>query len=150
MAKRHEKHLALTTGTVACSGRLTASYRAGATTEDWTDVKCPKCRATGFYQYRMTESERAATNRHRKEKTTMYHAVNFTVRGGGPFPFDMLRYNGCHPRTQEEVTAMMNSGEFRDVKLTMYHQPGDRDAPHRERWKSFLWSIVEDSVAPVD
>ena len=58
MGTKNEKHLALTTGQVACSERLTASYHTDAVTEDWTEVKCPRCKRTEFYQYRMAEAER--------------------------------------------------------------------------------------------
>ena len=55
---KNGKHLALTTGQIACSQRLTASYSTEAVTQDWTEVKCPKCKRTEFYQYRMAEAER--------------------------------------------------------------------------------------------
>ena len=59
MGTKNQKHLALTTGQVACSQRLTASYHTNAVTEDWSEVKCPKCKRTEFYQYRIAEAERA-------------------------------------------------------------------------------------------
>ena len=58
MGTKNQKHLALTTGQVACSQRLTASYRTDAVTEDWNEVKCPKCKKTEFYQYRIAEAQR--------------------------------------------------------------------------------------------
>ena len=59
MTKKNRPHLGLTTGTVACSGRLTASYPTDEVTEDWTEVKCPRCRKTEFYQYRIAQAEKA-------------------------------------------------------------------------------------------
>ena len=58
---KDQKHLALTTGQIACSQQLTASYRTDAVTEDWNEVKCPKCKKTEFYQYRIAEAERGRT-----------------------------------------------------------------------------------------
>ena len=62
MAKKKGPHLGLTTGTVACSGKLTASYAVNEVTEDWTEVKCPRCKKTEFYQYRVAEAARAGRN----------------------------------------------------------------------------------------
>ena len=79
----------------------------------------------------------------------MFKAVRFTVRGRGPFPFDMLRYDGCHPENQADVSAMMKS-DGRDVKLMMYHRPGEPDTPNRDRWASYTWNVVEESIASVN
>ena len=78
----------------------------------------------------------------------MFKATRFTVTSDIPFPFDMLRYDGCHPETQDDVSAMFKQGT-RDVKLVMYHRPGERDEPNRERWQSFLWNVHEGSIKRV-
>ena len=52
------KHLALTTGCVACSDRMTASYNIEHVTENWTAVTCPKCKTSGYYEDRQDSTER--------------------------------------------------------------------------------------------
>ncbi|MCY4506533.1 MAG: hypothetical protein OXG35_06185 [Acidobacteria bacterium] len=78
----------------------------------------------------------------------MFKAVTFTVRGDTAFPSDMLRYDRCHPRTHDDVSAMMTTGT-RTVNLRRYYQPGGRDEPTRERWESFGWRVLEGSIKQV-
>ena len=70
--------------------------------------------------------------------------TKFTVRGGGPFPIDMLRYDGCHPASESDSARIENSdgrGQ-RDVTLVGHTDP-DRTYPSRERWESFTWKVVK-------
>lgn len=46
-------HLFLTTGHVACSGALTASYNTAEVTEFLDSVTCEKCRDSEFYKARV-------------------------------------------------------------------------------------------------
>ena len=78
----------------------------------------------------------------------MFKGVRVTVRSNMPFPFDMLRYDGCHPESQDDISAMFAEGT-REVKLVMYHEPGEHDEPTRERWKSFLWNVLEGSIKQI-
>ena len=78
----------------------------------------------------------------------MFKATRFTVTSDMPFPFDMLRYDGCHPETEDDVSAMFKQGT-RNVRLVMYHRPGEPEEPTRERWQSFLWNVHEGSIKQV-
>lgn len=73
-------------------------------------------------------------------------AFVFRVRGFGQFPFDMLRYDSCHPHTQMDVARMMGDDEGkrsgqREVTLCSY-QEGNRWQPSVARWQSFLWEVL--------
>ena len=37
----------------------------------------------------------------------------------------------------------------RTVKMIGYARTGERLEPTPQRWKSFLWNVVEDSVQPI-
>lgn len=69
--------------------------------------------------------------------------VIFTVKGGGTFPFDMLRYDGCHPASSEDVSSMLDDINGRRVRLHHVISPGERvDAiPTKGRWASFAWAV---------
>jgi hypothetical protein len=73
------------------------------------------------------------------------YATRFTVEGGGQFPFDMLRYDGCYPATQEDVTAMVlrRPSERRQVLLETHHPRAGANGLTDERWRSFGWRIIE-------
>ena len=60
----------------------------------------------------------------------------FAVRGNGPFPFDMLRYDSCWPAQQADVSRLMDTGD-RIVTLE------SRCRPTVERWVSFGWACLE-------
>ena len=89
-------------------------------------------------------------------KPKSYRRVQFTVRGTGSFPLDMLRYDQCHvahPRSQELIDeATWRSKEY-EVQLESYRPSWNRQDlikaklyPTFERWKSFGWHVVEGSV----
>lgn len=71
----------------------------------------------------------------------------FTVEGISNFPFDMLRYDSCWPKREAEDVVNMAPFERgslirqkRQVTLVGIKQPTE------ERWESFGWKIVPDSV----
>lgn len=66
--------------------------------------------------------------------------VRFTVSGVGEFPFDMLRYDGCHPVSSTDVAAMFAKGR-RDVNMIGYTTRRG-DYPTKGRWESFLWRVT--------
>lgn len=41
------------------------------------------------------------------------HEATIEVYGGYPFPLDMLRYDGCYPARQEDVSAIAGSFDYR-------------------------------------
>lgn len=78
--------------------------------------------------------------------------TQFKVEGGrsSTFPTDMLRYDGCFPRTQQAVSDMervphtpgVDPGPARrTVELGQYHS-GKVPRITVDRWRSFGWSVV--------
>jgi hypothetical protein len=67
----------------------------------------------------------------------------FKVTGRGQFPIDMLRYDGCYPKTGEDAAKIEAS--FRDpgTEITVsLERFGEKTwAPERARWSSFLWRM---------
>lgn len=69
---------------------------------------------------------------------------HFTVSGAGTFPFDMLRYDGCHPYSGDDVAAL-GSREIRSIRLSR-HVEHKAVAPTHERWRLFGWTVQPGSV----
>jgi len=70
----------------------------------------------------------------------------YSVSGFGLFPFDMLRYDSCHPAHESE-TPLMGYCRVCDGKETiprMIHLRSNQP-PTPERWKSFGW-VVRDTT----
>lgn len=73
-----------------------------------------------------------------------------TVEGAGSFPLDMLRYDGCVPDSQEDVSKLAGDGpdpegrnwQRRQVTLRMYSPAGGKEEPTRARWESFGWRVI--------
>jgi hypothetical protein len=65
----------------------------------------------------------------------------FTVQGSGIFPFDMLRYDRCFPKTQTDTSEIeettRRSIEIRRVTLVTVSE----SAPTYGRWESFGWKV---------
>ena len=84
---------------------------------------------------------------HKSEKK---FCVEFSVRGRGHFPFDMLRYDMCHPVDSSDAAAMFfdysqasleEHKQIRTVKLrtwtgNLYWNPT------YDRWRSFGWMVT--------
>lgn len=65
----------------------------------------------------------------------------FTVIGRGEFPFDMLRYDQCWPKSEtKDAPALHPRGnwlkELREVNLVGLH------SPTADRWESFGWKVT--------
>lgn len=68
---------------------------------------------------------------------------SFIVRGRGPFPFDMLRFDSCYPATSTDAAKMEHHrDEDRSIKLTT----DSWLAPTKDRWASFLWGVTEEET----
>ena len=64
----------------------------------------------------------------------------FTVEGGGHFPYDMLRYDCCWPYSQTDAARLDPSRhERRRVVMQSAREAG---IPTVDRWDSFNWRIV--------
>lgn len=67
----------------------------------------------------------------------------FTVKGGGLFPFDMLRYDQCWPKSEStdsaaiERTTRHGHGGTEEVTLV------GLNSPTQGRWQSFGWRVIE-------
>lgn len=70
----------------------------------------------------------------------------FTVKGQGNFPLDMLRYDGCWPRSSSDSSEIIESmqeiairgTDVREIRLES--ATGNLTAG---RWNSFGWTITE-------
>jgi len=69
----------------------------------------------------------------------------FKVEGEGVFPYDMLRYDNCWPRTQEAAAAMTHlTHRFSDQKdkHVVVELVSQLRAPTVGRWESFGWAVT--------
>lgn len=76
------------------------------------------------------------------------YMITFDVIGKGHFPYDMLRYDQCHPYNAEDaeklaITEVSERGYFRTIKLVKY-TTDKRAEPTYGRWASFGWSVVNE------
>lgn len=63
----------------------------------------------------------------------------FVVEGVGQFPFDMLRYDGCWPYSQQDsVKLEHHDRERRQVTL----QTDQDTIITGQRWASFNWRVL--------
>lgn len=62
----------------------------------------------------------------------------FVVVGGGHFPFDMLRYDHCHP-FDSHAARKLGGRDQRALVLACTWEKGWK--PTFDRWASFGWSV---------
>jgi hypothetical protein len=83
---------------------------------------------------------------------SLKYSTKFTVEGHGPFPLDMLRYDGCFPAGPGDVGSMIeprphpaapSSMEVRRVTLLTFHGTKAQNGVTAGRWKSFGWKVIE-------
>lgn len=72
----------------------------------------------------------------------------YTVSGDGAFPADMLRYDACWPRGQDDVSEAFPGGPrprrgHRSVRMASHR------APTAARWASFGWLVTDQKQAKV-
>lgn len=82
----------------------------------------------------------------------MLYRTRFSVVGGFAFPVDMLRYDGCYPQTETDANRIAAAIRHEDraskgepINLERIHDGRDPNLTDA-RWRSFLWSIVPESV----
>ena len=68
------------------------------------------------------------------------YITTFRVRGKGPFPLDMLRYDQCWPHTPLDVENMNETHE-RDIVIAKAHPYRTGGNLTVERWNSFGWAV---------
>lgn len=64
-----------------------------------------------------------------------YRLFRYEVKGGGAFPFDMLRYDAGWPTSQKDTSKLLGH-DRRTVEISGIH------TPTRDRWASFGWTIM--------
>lgn len=71
----------------------------------------------------------------------------FTVRGGGAFPLDMLRYNSCWPARGVDVVAL-HRGMGQPHRATAAREVTLEgvDVPTNDRWESFGWTVISHEI----
>jgi hypothetical protein len=72
------------------------------------------------------------------------YLYKFSVIGKGPFPADMLRYDGCYPANSDSASNIVFPGVQRTVDLVCEH-PHKGWLPTFERWRSFGWVVKSDA-----
>lgn len=82
----------------------------------------------------------------------MIYQCEFRVRGKGSFPFDMLRYDQCWPRTSDDAANLAYSHPedlkhfaVTDREICLIKQSRNKGAcvPTGIRWSSFGWTLVD-------
>jgi|ETNvirenome_6_85_1030632.scaffolds.fasta_scaffold01209_22 hypothetical protein len=73
--------------------------------------------------------------------------AKITMQNGFDFPFDMLRYDHCHPASSEDATAIWTlvtetifgrgENDMIEVTLVKYHETKDNPGWTPGRWQSF-------------
>jgi hypothetical protein len=68
----------------------------------------------------------------------------FTVKGRGPFPVDMLRYDQCIPYQPDDTRKLEADAteETREVTLTIPKGAASIHYPTVGRWSSFGWNVL--------
>ena len=102
----------------------------------------------------------------------MAYLVTFKVKGYGPFPVDMLRYDCCYPRSSESVSNMLTHRdmlrkdgadtkpqivELSHLSLAKPALPknvkgvwlGNICTPCVGRWASFGWQVIDVEMTKV-
>ncbi len=64
--------------------------------------------------------------------------TGFTVEGYGEFPFDMLRYDSCWPKSEGHDSYALGNRDQRRVVLQTWSERG----PTVGRWESFTWRVI--------
>ena len=63
---------------------------------------------------------------------------DFTVEGSGEFPFDMLRYASCWPKTERHDSGQLSQFCTHHRRIVLE----TCDEPIPERWASFGWRYI--------
>ena len=84
------------------------------------------------------------------------HIHTFDVRPKGKysstFPIDMLRYDGCHPATEEDSVKIMSTMPIlkkEAVTVTISRVASKNWSPTYDRWKSFGWEVTVYEIKPL-
>ncbi len=64
--------------------------------------------------------------------------------GGGQFPIDMLRYDGCYPASEQDSGLIQQDRGHRIVTVAQVTHGHDLPQWTDARWASFGWTVVAD------
>lgn len=65
---------------------------------------------------------------------------DFTVRGKGWFPYDMLRYDACWPASGDDAELL--AGDELEPEREVTLRTDSPTAPTEGRWLSFGWRVT--------
>lgn len=70
---------------------------------------------------------------------------HYTVVGRGVFPFDMLRYDACHPRRETDSGTLERAWREwpKERRMLLEVQIVGLVAPTEGRWASFGWRVKD-------
>jgi hypothetical protein len=71
----------------------------------------------------------------------MIKTYNFTVKGHGQFPLDMLRYDACWPTRSEDIAQMDPLDHTQEY--TVHLRSALNRWPTEGRWQSFGWTVID-------
>ena len=83
------------------------------------------------------------------------HIVKVKSKGtiGCTFPIDMLRYDGLHPRSEEDSGKIERAiGRFgvppaRESAIIELVKDAPKNwSPTKDRWNSFVWRVVDHEI----
>lgn len=77
---------------------------------------------------------------------------SFVVVGSGIFPFDMLRYDQCWPKSESPDSSAIAVGMYGESALGLRRVTLVTDNPHAPtmgRWESFTWKVEDGSIQRV-
>jgi hypothetical protein len=68
----------------------------------------------------------------------------FTVEGNGEFPYDMLRYDQCWPKSEASDVYKMSAHPLGNLARTTRSVTlvSIKEKPTVARWESFGWKVV--------
>lgn len=75
----------------------------------------------------------------------------FEVRGTGPVPLDMLRYDGAFPSRQEDVNRIQETFEApspatKAIEIPTIRLRSTLHGPTVDRWRSFDWLVTSEEA----
>lgn len=75
--------------------------------------------------------------------TKAIQGYEFTVTGRFDFPFDMLRYDRCWPKAEDQITAMAPHSRGSLHRETRSVRMRGLNEPTIGRWHSFGWDVSD-------
>ena len=88
-------------------------------------------------------AEQIEDNQPMRRKPDKLYQRTFAVRGSGPFPFDMLRYDHAWP-ADEQASIIIDADSISSKRVVRLRMATPTDhGPTARRWLSFGWTVCE-------